>query len=192
MRCWAIVGWFAVGCGFGSSGDTLPARTPDASPDGVIPIGDGAIDGAIDAIDAPAAKSWVVIETLTLASKPALSVETSKMSLTSGVGYRLRASGTYLTRPAQPGQPAIYVDAEYRDFDQPDDAGSVDYGIAVDDVPVDEITKPYWGQYNSLHVYEVDWPGTGQPIRAGIVDGDMAADYNNNVGELTLEILEWK
>lgn len=50
----------------------------------------------------------------------------------------------------------------------------------------DHDTKPDWGVYRPDHIYEVAWVGEGRPIDALFQD----TFYGNNIGNLTLEILE--
>jgi hypothetical protein len=197
VRYLVVLGSLVGACGFGSSGQTTPVDVAGGVVDAATdPGGDAASDATGDAtsdasIDSPAGPSWVVIETLTLPSTPA-TVVASTTVLAAGVGYRLRASGTYETKPRQGNQPAISVDAEYRDFSNPTDSGIVDFGIAVDDLPVDGNMNPVWGVYRASHTYEVDWMGNGMVIHAGIVDGASFSDYDNNTGSLTLQILAFQ
>ena len=124
---------------------------------------------------------WTVVETLSI-STTELGPTLSTTSLSVGVTYRLRASGTAWVQTG-----AFEVDAEYYDFSQPTNATTgVDQGIAIDDGNIAMDMVPDWGPYNPSHVYEVEWLGEGRPIRIYFVDGF----YPNNSGSLTLEILE--
>jgi hypothetical protein len=139
-------------------------------------------DGAVGMPDAPAGMVWTVIETIMVDSaNPNAEVSTSVLA--NGVTYKLRASGV-LSNVIDP----FPGDAEYFDFDNPKDNGCCeDIGLGIDDVVVNDLdTKPDWGPYRVDHVYEAMWVGKGTTITALYQD----TLYSNNVGTLTLEILE--
>lgn len=125
---------------------------------------------------------WTVIETLTIDSANAVATP-SLTSLAAGVVYHLRASGE-ITNVID----AFEGDADYYDFQNPKDQGCCeDIGLGIDDTVVDDHdTKPDWGPFRPNHVYEVEWTGEGRPITALFQD----TFYGNNIGNLTLEILE--
>lgn len=125
---------------------------------------------------------WSVSETLTVPASG--SVVTSKLVTEAGVDYRLRASGTYFYKLQR------QADAEYYFEPSPpvDVEVDVDVGLAVNDQIVDADRTPRWGPYNPKHIYEVPWMGDGRPIVAMLHDGP----YLDNVGTLTLQILEHK
>jgi hypothetical protein len=154
-----------AGCSFSS-----PKASPDAD--------DGGDGGGIDS-----GGQWVVVETLTI---PADGTEVpSTTVLQAGVGYQLRAMGTY-TFKLNP-VPSM-GDAEYVGFDinaLMDSVSGVDVGLAVNDTTVDSNRTPRWGQYTNTHVYEAPWIGDGAVITAKLHDGQ----YADNSGTLTLQIL---
>lgn len=122
---------------------------------------------------------WVVIETLQVPAQGG--PVSSKTVLTKDVGYRLRASGTFVMDDAE-----RMGDAEYWDFDAPKTmVGSIDFGLGINDPDVNGKTPPNWGPYSAAHVYETMWVGEDSTIEAAIDDGKLG----NNVGFLTLEIL---
>jgi len=97
-----------------------------------------------------------------------------------GVTYRLRVSGTFSCTFG--GAPA---DAEYWSATPTDFADAIDFGLSIDDVTVDGVKTPRWGAYSAQSTYEASYVGTGQPLRAILYD----SQYDNNTGNLTLEIL---
>jgi len=105
----------------------------------------------------------------------------SSTVLEAGVTYRLRASGTWDLGGGEIG------DADWYQFAMPQDIGdaSIDIGIGIDDDVVDDDTQPDWGPYRDDHIYEIDFVGRGAPITARVHD----CCYDNNIGELGLEIL---
>lgn len=141
-------------------------------------VADGGPDAPLTGDDAHV-PAWIVVETMTIdTAQPTPQV--SVMSLAAGVTYRLRVSGIAQIIDGVPG------DAEYWDFDNPkDNACCEDVGIGIDDPVVDLDTTPDWGPYNPQHIYEVEWPGAGNPISAAYQD----TVYGNNTGNLQLEIL---
>ncbi len=148
-----------------------PGEAPDDTP------ADSAVDTAPDA-----AKTFRVIETLTVDSaNPAPTV--SQTVLAAGVTYRLRVSGVVTNVIDQ-----FQGDADFYDFDSPKDDGCCeDIGLGIDDFVVDDHdTRPDWGEYRADHTYEVPWVGEGKTISALFQD----TFYGNNIGDLTLEILE--
>lgn len=163
------LGWALVAACRFAPGTAPPDDPGDARGDGPPVTADGATE-----------PSWAVIDTLTV---PATGVMvTSAVTLERGVGYRLRASGTWIIQSV----PGTQADAEWWDFNNPmDGVTGIDVGLAIDDTTVNATRTPKWGAYTPTHVYEVDWPGGGRPIVAMIHDGN----YANNAGSLTLEIL---
>jgi hypothetical protein len=152
---------FLAACTFGS-----PRASVDSSGGG----GDDAADGP-----------WDVAETLTVPVDKMTA--TSKTVLEAGVGYRLRATGTFSIGFQ------LISDAEYFGFNRGapmDTAANIDVGLAVNDSTIDLDRTPRWGDYNLEHVYEVPWMGDGGPIVAQFHDGN----YMDNFGTLTLEILK--
>jgi hypothetical protein len=136
-------------------------------------------DADIDAPDAPEGQ-WMMTERITVPGTGEAVM--SKTVLQAGVGYHLRASGTYFYAVGTEG------DAEYFDFDPgppADSAVNVDVGISVNDPNVDLQRMPRWGEYNPAHVYEVPWMGEGGTIVLQLHDGN----YLNNGGSLTVDIL---
>ncbi len=132
--------------------------------------------------DAP--PDYVVVEVLVVPVNG--DVVTSTTTLEAGVTYRMRASGTFTINIAM----GLIGDAEYWDFSDPptsinDMTGTVDVGMAIDDPTWDLSRTPRWGPYSSSHVYEIEFPGTGDTIDVSYQDGNP----NNNAGSLTLEIL---
>lgn len=133
----------------------------------------------MDAADAPSTE-WIVLDELSVPVSSA-SVASAR-ELRAGVSYLLRASGTYTSAANTLG------DAEYFGFNAGmpvDTLGSVDVGLAVNDLVVDSNRVPKWGGYKDTHIYEVEFIGTGSPITAQLHD----ATYGNNTGSLTLTIL---
>lgn len=134
-----------------------------------------------DAADS-AMPTFVVIETLVVDSaNPVATV--SQTTLAAGVTYHLRVAGV-ITNVID----AFQGDADYYDFASPKDDGCCeDIGLGIDDFVVDDKdTKPDWGPYRQNHQYEVEWVGEGHTISALFQD----TFYGNNIGNLTLEILE--
>ncbi len=147
-------------------------------------VDDATIGDPDSSLDAPpdAPPTWQVIETLTINSASS-TAQTSTTVLANGVVYHLRASGT-LSNVIDP-HPG---DADYFDFTAPKDKGCCeDIGLGINDVVVaDQETQPNWGPYSPNHIYEIEWTGAGATITALFQD----TFYDNNVGNLTLEILE--
>ena len=158
-------------CGCSFEPGTAPPFDRNAAPDATAET--DATDGAIDA-----APAWTVIETLTINTANPTAI--ASQPLAAGVMYKLRASGTASVIDG------VIGDSEYYDFASPkDNACCEDVGIGIDDPAVDLDTKPDWGAYNTDHVYEIFWMGTGAAIHAAYQD----TVYGNNSGNLTLEIL---
>jgi hypothetical protein len=171
MGSWWLGLLLVAGCSF--SPGRLGGRTDAASE----PSDSRNVDAALDATP-----TWQVVETLTVdgaSSTP----QYSQTVLAIGVVYHLRASGV-LTNVIDP----YAGDAEYFDFNAPKDLGCCeDIGLGIDDLVVDDLdTQPDWGSYTATHIYEVEWTGKGATISALYQD----TYYANNVGTLTLEILE--
>ena len=153
------------------------APRPGESSPGDGPAADSADDPAPDATP-----TFRVIETLTVDSaNPAPTV--SETVLAEGVTYHLRVSGVITNVIDQ-----FQGDADFYDFEAPKDDGCCeDIGLGIDDFVVDDHdTKPDWGPYRANHTYEVSWVGEGKTISALFQD----TFYGNNIGNLTLEILE--
>ncbi len=177
MRQVVIVAIGLAGCGFtaskGSSGDKTDATPPrDASVESPLPI------------DAPpdAPPVWTVVNTLQVPCTNA-SV-TSTFVLLAGVMYKLHASGECITNTANNAK----GDAEYLGYNiglTLDSVSNVDSGIAVNDPTPGPAKEPRWGSFTTTHEYEVMWMGSG----ATIVAKFHSADYSNNSGSLTLQIL---
>lgn len=142
---------------------------------------DAAVDAEVDAITPPPPPTWVVIDTLTVPVDG--NGVMSAVTLGNGVGYRLRAEGTFVIQSPQ-GTPA---DAEWWDYNNTpvDGVAGVDVGLAVNDSTVNDTRTPKWGAYSSSHVYEVAWVGNGQKLTAALHDGN----FTNNTGSLTLKVL---
>jgi hypothetical protein len=89
----------------------------------------------------------------------------SHVVLERGVKYRLKASGV-----AMNGGSYRHIDAEWQFNDeQPPqfldacaDTGT-DMGIEINDGR-NGWRKPFWGPFNTNHVYEIDWVGEGFKI----------------------------
>lgn len=160
-----------------------PASASDAGGTGDVgDVGDAgdAITNDAEPPDASSPPTWVVIDTLVVPVNGLTVLST--VSLQSGVGYRLRASGTFVIQSPLGTQ----GDAEWWDFTNlMDGVVGVDVGIAVNDTLVDATRTPDWGPYAPTHVYEIAWTGDGQQIVAQLHDGN----FSNNTGSLTLEIL---
>lgn len=156
----------------------------DRAVDAPGPLADAA---PADAASADAAPGFVLIDTLIINVAQTTPI-TSSAILTAGVTYRLRASGTARIQNASGG--AELCDADYYDFSNVPDSlidslASIDPGIGVDDPSLhDSTTQPDWGPYNPTHVYEIDFPGTGDVISVVFHDGN----HGNNSGALTLDI----
>jgi hypothetical protein len=161
----------AAACSFEPG--TLGSVTIDAASS----TSDAATDAALDA-----PKTWQVVETMQVDSASSNAL-TSQTMLANGVTYRLRASGT-VTNVIDDKQ----GDADWWDFGVPKDNGCCeDIGLGIDDLVVNDLdTQPNWGAYSATHVYEVDWIGTGATITALYQD----TYYGNNIGTITLDILE--
>ncbi len=117
------------------------------------------------------------------------SVVLSGTTLTPGVTYKVRASGTFSVGGPGDGR----GDAEYANFSNPPGslqdvcgAGSTgeDLGIGVNDTVNDSRKLPAWGVYNPTHEYTVDMPGTGGRLQLNYHD----CVYPDNSGTLTVEI----
>jgi hypothetical protein len=160
------------GCSF-EPGSDLPGDQP----------GDVGTDASVrPSFHAPADPTWMVIETMTIDTANAARTP-SKTILAAGEMYKLRASGTASVIDG------VIGDSEYYDFASPkDNACCEDVGIGIDDPAVDLDTKPDWGPYNTDHIYEILWMGTGAAIGAAYQD----TVYSNNSGNLTLEILAFR
>jgi hypothetical protein len=163
-----------AGCSFAGSGQPSDAALDATSrADGQVPTSDARSD-------APS-PTWQVVETLVIDSANPVAVQ-SALTLETGVVYRLRASGV-ITNVID----AFQGDADWVDFNSPRDNGCCeDIGLGIDDLVVDDLdTQPDWGPYDPTHVYQVNWTGEGAPITALFQD----TYYDNNIGDLTLEIL---
>ncbi len=125
---------------------------------------------------------FIVIETIAVPSDGSSVTSTSVLS-SAGV-YRVNASGTITCG----GVGDQLGDAEYHDFTNPadnNDLNGLDYGISIDHPTVgDKVTR--WGAYTTSHVYEIAFTGLDSTLSANLHDGD----YADNVGTLTLRILE--
>jgi hypothetical protein len=116
---------------------------------------------------------------------------TSSTVLQSGVTYKILVSGTVNVG----GQGSGTADAEFADFsnvptslvDDCMDAtnAQVDIGLAINDSQLDASKLPNWGEFNSGHVYRIDYVGTGAPITLGFHD----CNYSDNSGNLVVQIL---
>jgi hypothetical protein len=132
--------------------------------------------------------TWVEIDSLVVPID-GTTVQSSQ-TLQSGTTYRLRASGYFDCRAAGAG---CECDAEYVDRSgTPDDfAGdpNFDFGIAIDTTQPSAAVPPAWGAPAANHVYQVNWPGSGAPITATLLD----PVYTNNSGnDLRVQIFEYK
>ena len=117
----------------------------------------------------------------------------SLSTLVKEVHYKLRAMGTATV--IVPGFGVTYQkgDAEFG-FGQPafpflnDRAsncfGGTDVGLAINDPNNSDQKNPFWGNYNTRHVYTVDFTGLGAPISMNYHD----CGYGRNHGVLTVEI----
>lgn len=142
-------------------------------PDAALP------DAAMDA-----GSGWMVIETISVPCSGQVKVS---QILTSGVTYRVRASGQ--CKVDELFGVAILADAEYQGTLLPRDTDNgVDTGIAINDITLGPNKFPTWGNYNSSHVYEISGPGQGAPITLRYHDKANNA-YGDNSGALTIEIL---
>ena len=159
---------FVAGCTF------TPGTAPSIDAPAVMPTADAAVDAAV---------TWRVVETLMLPTccTASATMISSSMVPPAGVSYRLRVSGTFICTFG--GEPA---DAEYWNRSPMDFADAIDFGVAIDDVLVDGAKTPRWGAYSAASTYETTYVGTGQPLRAILYD----SQYDNNKGNLVLEILE--
>jgi hypothetical protein len=150
-----------------------PVQSLDSHPAGAT---------GISATSAPA--GFVLLDTVTVPSTGA--IVTSSVSLTAGVVYRLRASGTITV-----GGPG-FGDAEYA-FDSlngsvQNNCGApfpaVDIGIGVNDSANSTNKFPFWGSFDATHVYTANVVGQGAPISLNYHD----CLYDDNSGTLTVEI----
>jgi hypothetical protein len=121
----------------------------------------------------------------------------SQTTLLQGVLYKLKAVGTAQTQVnALPGF-GVYEqsDAEYAfDFSSsfpffPNDVDhcpipSVDIGLAVNDTNNNAAKTPYWGNYNTAHIYTTNITGTGAPISVNYHN----CTYLGSQGLLTVQI----
>lgn len=89
----------------------------------------------------------------------------SSISLDSGVSYKLRAAGTFVTGSG------VFGDAEYlfgvvgpADYCINGGLSYCDYGIAIDDPTVGGLKLPYWGTYDASHQYTIDFVGLGTQL----------------------------
>jgi len=129
--------------------------------------------------------AWVVVETVNVPA-PNVQVVTSSMTLVDGWPYTLEASGTY----DAVGNGSILADAEYATNDgwaTPNDfvPGYEVHGECLLELKVDD-TCVEWGPYDPGHVYDLDYPGTGDKVDFQIND---LGGGTNNVGQLTAKIL---
>ena len=116
---------------------------------------------------------------------------TSSTVLQNGVTYKIMVSGTVNVGGAGSGT----ADAEFADFsDTPTSlldnctnsaSEQVDIGLAINDTQLDGSKMPNWGEFNTGHVYRIDYVGTGAPITLGFHD----CDYSDNNGNLVAQIL---
>lgn len=123
---------------------------------------------------------WVLLETLTVDAQGMPT--TSDEILLDGWLYRFEVSGTY---GAGAG---ITADAEYssgpNSYDWQDVVENYESeGECLLELMVDN-TCVEWGEYNSNHVYTLDYTGTGNTVAFHIYD----IFSNNNTGELTVKI----
>lgn len=161
-----------TGTGTAGAGGSTPAGTPGGTGAGGGSTGGGGTGGT--------SPTWQLVDTLVVPTDG--SDVTSGYVLQNGVTYRLRASGTFDCT----GNGTV-CDAEYVYRPPEDDmAGTVDFGIGINDPIVDGTTPPDWGAYTSTHIYEVSWDGTGAVITAKLHDPNYG---NNSGGPLTVEIL---
>jgi len=121
----------------------------------------------------------------------------SQTTLLQGVTYKLKAAGTaQMQVEALPGF-GYYEqgDAEYAfDFSGffpflPNDVDncpipSVDIGLAVNDTNNNAAKTPYWGNYNTAHIYTTSINGTGAPISVNYHN----CTYSGSQGLLTVQI----
>jgi len=109
--------------------------------------------------------------------------------LDSGVTYKIQASGTFNVGGLGDG----LGDAEYANFSNPpsslqDNCGGtpdgVDLGIGINDTVNDNAKFPFWGGFESSHVYTIDFVGQGSSINLNYHD----CAYTDNSGSLTVEV----
>ena len=114
------------------------------------------------------------------------SVVESVLSYEAGAEYLVRASGTGFVC-VQCGELA---DAQYTFY--PGDVtvrnivcnGTVDAGIAIDELTISAERHPYWGPYDPSHEYEILLQGRGGTLRLQYHD----CKYEDNAGTLTVRI----
>ena len=120
-----------------------------------------------------------------------VSAVSSMATLTSGVTYRLRATGTADVGSGL-GNPD--ADAEYAfnaDHSTSFDlvcAGleTTDLGIGVDDTALDPFKSPKWGPLSATHRYETNFVGKGARIRLNF--HECPNSYDDNFGALTVHV----
>jgi len=151
------------------------------------PPGGAPIDGSPPDAGPPAADAgFTIVETLPVLGN--CTVLTSEKTLEAGVSYRLAVDGVISLGGEADAEAA--ADAEYFWFvTAPETIGDstvgVDFGLAVDDIVIDEERVPDWGDYRSDHRYGVEFIGLGDRINAQFHDNDCG----NNSGTLNLVVL---
>lgn len=132
---------------------------------------------------------YVVLETIEVPTNEIGVISTTVLE--NGVTYKIRASGTFPIGGPGDG----LADAEYADFSNPpasllDNCGNVetgvDLGIGINDEVIDNVKTPFWGPYDSTHVYTVEWIGAGEILSFNYHD----CNVGDNSGSLTVEILK--
>ncbi len=128
-----------------------------------------------------------VIETIRVPCRGG--IVSSTTALQAGVTYTMRASGTcrlganntgdaeYAYQTINPANP-IYLQDKCV-------GNGKELGIGINDPVVDGTKTPYWGAYTTTHVYTTTFTGNGQTIDLNYHD----CFYNDNEGEITIEIL---
>ena len=126
----------------------------------------------------------IPIETILVPTSGKSVVTTVKLN--SGVTYKLKASSTF-----EIGGPG-YGDAEYAFSPDSswainncnDSPEGVDVGIGIDDSIIDNHKTPFWGTFDSSHVYTIYFVGQGRPIAFNYHD----CNYGDNSGSLEVDI----
>jgi hypothetical protein len=120
-------------------------------------------------------------------SVPADGTQVTSMTLVSGVGYKIRASGTVNLGS---GLGTNDGDADYV-FDDSHTTvldlacgGSVDIGLGINDTTIDATTSPDWGPLSATHNYTIDFTGAGTALTFQYMD----CNYGDNSGSLTVRI----
>jgi uncharacterized delta-60 repeat protein len=139
--------------------------------------------------------STTSLDTITL--DPFGSGSQSTVVLQAGAHYEIQASGDVYIQSEFVSYYIGYspTDAEYM-FGNPASplnnavVSGADYGIGIDDSVVSDNKYPYWGPYDSQHVYSIDVVGTGQPLTFNFHDDAYADNLPDGSNPLEVQIFQ--